>query len=300
MNPIPRRYLDSIYYRGTDLWPQLAGKRIFVAGDTGFYGSWFVGFIRYLREIHGITVLVSGGSRQTGWDITKPVETFTNAQCSADYLINCAGSSAAGQSEADLLQTHVVGPVNLANHKRADCVMLQISSGAVSVESNTGYARAKAMGEHMLRSMCRNLQIVRPFATVGPLMPLNSGFAIPTFIRQTMAGEMLHVSNTCQRSFCHITDLLVQIFHVMITGDGQPYDVGSDDLITMEQAASTITDQFVLTPDHEFLTNADTSSYSADLARVGRDVEARTLSRAVALHAESRVLLNGRRTVVFS
>lgn len=37
-----------------------------------------------------------------------------------------------------------------------------------------------------------------------------------------------------------------------------------------------------------------------DLARVGRDVEAQTLSRAVRLHAESRVLMNGPRTVVFA
>lgn len=39
---------------------------------------------------------------------------------------------------------------------------------------------------------------------------------------------------------------------------------------------------------------------AADLARVGRDVEAQTLSRAVRLHAESRVLMNGPRTVVFA
>ncbi len=38
----------------------------------------------------------------------------------------------------------------------------------------------------------------------------------------------------------------------------------------------------------------------ADLARAGRDVEAQTLSRAVRLHAESRVLMNGPRTVVFA
>lgn len=37
----------------------------------------------------------------------------------------------------------------------------------------------------------------------------------------------------------------------------------------------------------------------ADLARTGRDIEAQTLSRAVQLHAESRVLMNGPRTVVF-
>ncbi len=38
----------------------------------------------------------------------------------------------------------------------------------------------------------------------------------------------------------------------------------------------------------------------ADLERAGRDVESQTLSRAVQLHSESRVLMNGPRTVAFS
>ena len=32
---------------------------------------------------------------------------------------------------------------------------------------------------------------------------------------------------------------------------------------------------------------------------VGRDIESRVLARAVKLHLESRVMLNGKRTVVF-
>ncbi|MRJ75062.1 formyltetrahydrofolate deformylase [Aeromicrobium sp. SMF47] len=52
-----------------------------------------------------------------------------------------------------------------------------------------------------------------------------------------------------------------------------------------------IIDQGVLRVDHRMT--------AADLARVGRDVESQTLSRAVQLHAESRVLMNGPRTVVF-
>jgi formyltetrahydrofolate deformylase len=35
------------------------------------------------------------------------------------------------------------------------------------------------------------------------------------------------------------------------------------------------------------------------LAAAGRDVESQVLSRAVRWHAESRVLLNGHKTVVF-
>jgi formyltetrahydrofolate deformylase len=53
-----------------------------------------------------------------------------------------------------------------------------------------------------------------------------------------------------------------------------------------------IIDQGVMRVDHRMP--------AADLARVGRDVEAQTLSRAVTLHAESRVLMNGPRTVVFA
>jgi formyltetrahydrofolate deformylase len=37
-----------------------------------------------------------------------------------------------------------------------------------------------------------------------------------------------------------------------------------------------------------------------DYAAVGRDIESVVLARAVKWHAEHRILLNGRRTVIFS
>jgi formyltetrahydrofolate deformylase len=43
----------------------------------------------------------------------------------------------------------------------------------------------------------------------------------------------------------------------------------------------------------------DHRSTAADLARIGRDVEAQVLARAVGWVAERRVFLNGQRTVVF-
>jgi formyltetrahydrofolate deformylase len=61
--------------------------------------------------------------------------------------------------------------------------------------------------------------------------------------------------------------------------------------VTAELDEGPIIDQGVLRVDHRMT--------PADLARVGRDVEAQTLSRAVQLHAESRVLMNGPRTIVF-
>ncbi|EFQ81903.1 formyltetrahydrofolate deformylase [Aeromicrobium marinum DSM 15272] len=61
--------------------------------------------------------------------------------------------------------------------------------------------------------------------------------------------------------------------------------------VTADLDEGPIIDQGVLRVDHRLR--------AADLARVGRDVESQTLSRAVQLHAESRVLMNGPRTVVF-
>ena len=48
--------------------------------------------------------------------------------------------------------------------------------------------------------------------------------------------------------------------------------------------------------DVERISHADTPE---DLVRKGRDIERRVLARAVGLHLQGRVLMNGRRTVVF-
>jgi formyltetrahydrofolate deformylase len=43
----------------------------------------------------------------------------------------------------------------------------------------------------------------------------------------------------------------------------------------------------------------DHASSQDDLVAAGRDVEAQVLARAVRWHSQSRVMLNGHRTVVF-
>ena len=53
----------------------------------------------------------------------------------------------------------------------------------------------------------------------------------------------------------------------------------------------------IISQDVEQVSHADTPD---DLVRKGRDIERRVLARAVALHLEDRVLLNGDKTVVFA
>ncbi len=52
----------------------------------------------------------------------------------------------------------------------------------------------------------------------------------------------------------------------------------------------------IIEQDVERISHADTAD---DLVRKGRDIERRVLARAVALHLEGRVAVNGGRTVVF-
>ena len=52
----------------------------------------------------------------------------------------------------------------------------------------------------------------------------------------------------------------------------------------------------IIAQDVENITHADTPE---DLVRKGRNIEQRVLSRAVAYHLQSRVLLNGHKTIVF-
>jgi formyltetrahydrofolate deformylase len=61
--------------------------------------------------------------------------------------------------------------------------------------------------------------------------------------------------------------------------------------VTADLDEGPIIEQGVLRVDHRMA--------PADLARVGRDVEAQTLSNAVRVHSESRVLVHGHRTIVF-
>lgn len=255
-------YLKNIAFRTTDLHAAFMDKRVFVAGSTGFYGAWFMAFFRYLRIQHGINVAVQGGSRREGWNIMDE-RSHMAFQREAHYVINAVGSAQAATREE--LDVHRYSPGLLYSGVGWDCErFLQISTGAIGGESP--YAQAKAAAERTLGGG-GIVQIVRPFATVGPGMPLDTHFAIAAFIRNAKEGRPLMVRPGIVRSFVHVADLIVQMLHAMIHGDGQPYEVGSDDAISLEDAARLF-DRTVIVSHKDFPTNAAAERYVCDLTRV--------------------------------
>ena len=66
---------------------------------------------------------------------------------------------------------------------------------------------------------------------------------------------------------------------------------------TAHYATTDLDEGPIIEQDVERITHRDTP---ADLIRKGRDIERRVLARAVRWRLEDRVLLNGRKTVVFT
>ncbi|OGE30462.1 hypothetical protein A3C59_00570 [Candidatus Daviesbacteria bacterium RIFCSPHIGHO2_02_FULL_36_13] len=90
------------------------------------------------------------------------------------------------------------------------------------------------------------IKIVRPFNIYGPGMKHIDYRVIPTFIYKGLKGENLpvHDKGVQTRTFCYITDAVVAIFKVLISGkNSEVYNIGNDKPeIGMFELAQMITD----------------------------------------------------------
>ncbi|MFF9644997.1 UDP-glucuronic acid decarboxylase family protein [Kitasatospora aureofaciens] len=100
--------------------------------------------------------------------------------------------------------------------------------------------------------------IVRLFNTYGPRMRSHDGRAVPTFIRQALAGEPLTVTGdgTQTRSLTYVTDTVNGILAMARSDLAGPVNIGNDVEVTMLELAhliieltdSSSTVQFVARP----------------------------------------------------
>ncbi len=88
------------------------------------------------------------------------------------------------------------------------------------------------------------IKIVRPFNIYGPGMKHNDYRVIPTFIYAGLKGKNLPVYDTGiqTRTFCYITDALIAVFKVMLSGrNGEVYNIGNNSPeLSMYELASIV------------------------------------------------------------
>ncbi|MQA94370.1 MAG: NAD-dependent epimerase/dehydratase family protein [Streptosporangiales bacterium] len=101
---------------------------------------------------------------------------------------------------------------------------------------------AEALTEAFRRDRGARTAIVRIFNTYGPRMRARDGRAVPTFIRQALAGTPLTVTGdgTQTRSICHVDDTVRGILALADSAHPGPMNIGGPEETTMLELAELI------------------------------------------------------------
>jgi dTDP-glucose 4,6-dehydratase len=102
------------------------------------------------------------------------------------------------------------------------------------------YAEALTMAYHRQQGV--DTAIVRIFNTYGPRMRPHDGRAIPTFVRQALAGLPLTIfgDGTQTRSFCYVADLVRGLIALAESAYHEPVNIGNPDEYTLLALADAV------------------------------------------------------------
>jgi len=101
---------------------------------------------------------------------------------------------------------------------------------------------AEAMTTAYRSSRGVDTAIVRIFNTYGPRMRRGDGRAIPTFVRQALAGEPLTVAGdgSQTRSVCYVSDTVDGVLRLARSGHAGPVNIGNPDERSVLQLARDV------------------------------------------------------------
>jgi len=266
--------------------PYFKNKRIFITGGTGFFGRWLLeaflwandrldlnlqltiltrspeAFARELPRLaqHNQLVLWKGD-----------VRSFEFPQGNYDYVIHAATPASISlqrEGQKALYSTIIEGTERTLKFAKKAKVknFLLISSGAVygkrfsdegaSHESDACYPDIKnayALGKYHSERLAQiyrhevGLKIARPFAFVGPYLPLNIHYAIGNFIHDGLCGQPIRIlgDGAAYRSYLYMSDLVIYLWHILIFGQvARPYNVGGKEALSILELAKVVAKQF--------------------------------------------------------
>src|SRR5690606_28029499 len=254
-----------------------ARKRILITGAAGFLGSHLCDrFVREGYQVIAMDNLITGSLRNIEHLLKlehfefhhHDVTTFVHVPGKLDYILHFASPASPVDYLRIPIQTLKVGSLGthnllgLAKDKKARILVASTSEvygdplvspqsedywGNVNPVGPRGvYDEAKRFQEAMTMAYHRShgvdTRIVRIFNTYGSRMRTYDGRALPTFIRQALAGEDITVSGDGMqtRSFCYITDQVEGIFRLLHADYHLPVNIGNPDEISILQLAQDI------------------------------------------------------------
>ncbi len=164
-----------------------------------------------------------------------------------------------------------------------------LAEGCMTAPDCSDVHQAYAEGKRAAEQLCAiwNSQhavpakIARCFAFVGPHMPLDAHFAIGNFIRDASADRTIVIrgDGQPQRSYLYMTDLVIWLLAILLRGgNARPYNVGSDQSVSIQQLARKISLLSGLDAGTEIQghTSKADRNYVPDINRIVRELGVRT------------------------
>ena len=258
------------------LYPELAHKKIFLTGGTGFFGKSILAALKNGILPHTEFVILSRDPERfakqypelTGLSNVRfhagDVRDFTFPEEKFDLVFHAATPAVTTLPPGEMRSIILDGTrrvLNFAQKCGAEKLLLT-SSGAVygpqppDVENIpedhpckpvTEYGIAKLEAEKMCVQSGLYTLIARCFAFCGPYLPLDIHFAIGNFIRDGLLGKPIAIQGDGRpyRSYMAAEDLVHWLFTILARGEhGKPYNVGSMEGLSIADLARKVAAHF--------------------------------------------------------
>ena len=152
-----------------------------------------------------------------------------------------------------------------------------------STGPNSAYAQGKRTSEQLCATLSQlfgfHVTIARLFAFIGPLLPLDAGYAAGNFIRDALAGVpiLIEGDGTPYRSYLYAADLAVWLWTILLRGrSGAACNVGSMEEISIASLARAIAREIApgaeIRTAHPAVPGAPAARYVPDTGRAGREL----------------------------